>query len=630
MDEPKLTSPIATVEVREGRVGNAFACERCRKHKVRCVPSDTASVCQRCQKARVECVEHVARRRPAKARNEGQTPYKSRDFDRKLDKLSAVAATIASSPTQAALPSASSIASGSTETSQQTQNVSTNAAQQPNSTLPVSQAPILPAPGPKPESTSKFWESFNDTLSCLGRLDPAIRSISLIRMQLLMDIYKTMVEYFPFVPLPKEGSCLDLVQHRPMLMFAVLTVASHDSVALQLTLSRELRKVIMVKIMNGEKSLDILQALIIFIAWHHHYTDPNAVSIPMLLQLALGIANDLGLDCIGKRVRQAPQKEDTWEREAKRAYVGCYFMACNVALLESGKSRALTHSDVLRKYAAELASAQEHRTDTIIPVMVDICHFMEDVDETFRDQPQQALVVRSQVKRLSDKWESVRLYSAMQANEFKTLLCSQLAARIQLYQTAASVEMRDRDSTPWASGYQLSLRVTCLRSIEQFLDAGTKLATSQFELVSLVNWLHLISTITNLGKLVQSSSLPGWDPVELQIVKTFGYFQDQLSAQMPQTRDLDVEDLFGRFRRTTATIKSVLHGGPGRGSPSNATFELATGSGRTVSLLHELPPLPSPLGMINGTEKLPSIWKINPTLDLSSNDFHWKFLLGTV
>jgi hypothetical protein len=34
-------------EAKEGRIGNAFACERCRKHKVRCVPSDTSGVCQR-------------------------------------------------------------------------------------------------------------------------------------------------------------------------------------------------------------------------------------------------------------------------------------------------------------------------------------------------------------------------------------------------------------------------------------------------------------------------------------------------------------------------------------------------------------------------------------------------------
>lgn len=240
-------------------------------------------------------------------------------------------------------------------------------------------------------------------------------------------------------------------------------------------------------------------------------------------------------------------------------------------------------------------------------------------------------MLRSQVKRLGDKWEAIRLASISQASNYKTLLCLQLAARIQLYQTAGFVEITDRDSTPWASGSQLSLRVTCLRSIEQFLDAGTKVPSSQYELVSLVNWLHLISTITDLGKFaLHISPLPGWDPVELQIAKTFEYFREQLSAQMPRPREADIEDMYGRFRRATAVIKSALQSAPGRISPSSATFELATGAGRTVSLLHELP-LPRPNGMMKGNEKLPSLWKVNnPLVDLTSNDFHWRFLLGTV
>lgn len=238
---------------------------------------------------------------------------------------------------------------------------------------------------------------------------------------MLLETYQKMVEYFPFVPLPRNVSCPELVERRPMLMFAVLTVASHDSVLLQLTLSREFRKVIMVKIMNGEKSLDILQGLLVFIAWHHHYMDTHAVSIPMLLQLSLGIANDLGLDQIGASERHAVQQEDARNREAKRAYLGCYFLACNIGLLDSGKARSLSYASTLQNYATELAASQEHKSDAVLPVLVDVCSFMEDVAETFRNQLQQALTVRSQVKRLSDKWENIRLASVMQANDFSKL-----------------------------------------------------------------------------------------------------------------------------------------------------------------------------------------------------------------
>lgn len=258
----------------------------------------------------------------------------------------------------------------------------------------------------------------NDTLSGLSKLDPVIRSISLVHMQTLLDTYSSMADFFPFVILPKDRFCHDLVQSRPMLMFAVLTVASFDSVLLQLTLSREFRKVVMVKIMNGEKSLDLLQGLLVFIAWHHHYMNAQAVSIPMLLQLCIGIANDLGLDSISTIPRSPLQKDDPRDREAKRAYLGCYYLASNVATVEPSKTRNISFSSPLRNYASELASAWENKSDSILPILVDVCQIIEDIEETFRNQPQQALVVRSQVKRLSDIWENMHLASKLQATEY--------------------------------------------------------------------------------------------------------------------------------------------------------------------------------------------------------------------
>jgi hypothetical protein len=214
----------------------------------------------------------------------------------------------------------------------------------------------------------------------------------------------------------------------------------------------------------------------------------------------------------------------------------------------------------------------------------------------------------------------------------ETLQWIQLAARIHLYKIAAAVDILDRESAPWASGFQLSLRVTCLRSIEQFLDNSIQLSTAQYEFISLVDWLNLVSGIISLGKLgLHSSPLPGWDPVELQVTRTFEYFRDHLSSQMPRQRENqdNNENAFERFRRVTSVMTVALKSALGGGSPNGSTFELATGSGRTVSLLQDLS-LPKIKSMSNGTEKLPSLWKINPSLDMNSNEFHWKFLMGTV
>jgi hypothetical protein len=173
-----------------------------------------------------------------------------------------------------------------------------------------------------------------------------------------------------------------------------------------------------------------------------------------------------------------------------------------------------------------------------------------------------------------------------------------------------------------------------VRSVEQFLDNSTKLSTKHFDFVSLVDWLNLINTITSLSKLaVHASPMPGWDASELQIAKSFDYYREQLSSQMPRLRDAQdsQEDAFERFRRITSAMRLALHDAVGRGSPNGNTFELATGSGRTVSLLHNLAlPKINGSGTTNGVEKLPSLRDVSPSLDITSSDFHWKFLMGAV
>ncbi|KAL1594319.1 hypothetical protein SLS60_010076 [Paraconiothyrium brasiliense] len=257
---------------------------------------------------------------------------------------------------------------------------------------------------------------------------------------------------------------------------------------------------------------------------------------------------------------------------------------------------------------------------------------MEDVEETFRSQSEPALVAKAQLKRLSEKWDHMQAATKAQANDYRTLRWIQLAARVHLYKATLSVDIYDRDSMLWVSGFQLSQRITCLRCVEQFLDYSLQFSGTEYEMLSVTDWLALVAGLTTLAKLaLHTSPMPGWDPVDLQIFKSFEYYRDQLSAQMPRPHDSQehTEDLFERFRRITGIMKVAVKTAPGRSSPNGSTFELATGSGRTVSLLQELPPF-KPNGVVNGTDPLPAPWKVSPQFDISSQEFLWKFLLGTI
>lgn len=174
--------------------------------------------------------------------------------------------------------------------------------------------------------------------------------------------------------------------------------------------------------------------------------------------------------------------------------------------------------------------------------------------------------------------------------------------------------------------------MSCLRSIEQFLENSIQLSTGQYEFLSVVDWLNLISGLTTLGKLaLHATPIAGWDPIDLQLSKIFEHFRDKLCAQIPRPRDGQErsEDVFERFRRITAIMKMALKNVQGRGSPNGSTFEITTSSRRAVSILQDLAPL-KPNGVVNGVDSLPAPWKVNPAFDMSSTEFPWKFLMGAV
>lgn len=80
----------------------------------------------------------------------------------------------------------------------------------------------------------------------------------------LLSKFQTKSSYFPFVALPSN---IASAEHR-FLYLAVLTAASSDDMALLRSLDNRFRSVLADRIVNaGEKSLDYLQGLLIYIAW---------------------------------------------------------------------------------------------------------------------------------------------------------------------------------------------------------------------------------------------------------------------------------------------------------------------------------------------------------------------------
>lgn len=84
----------------------------------------------------------------------------------------------------------------------------------------------------------------------------------------LFKLFRSMSDYFPFMILPSNATFQSNAQKKPFMFLAAITAASVGKKSLQRTLDKEFRNVLSQKvILDGEKSIDLLQGLLVYLAW---------------------------------------------------------------------------------------------------------------------------------------------------------------------------------------------------------------------------------------------------------------------------------------------------------------------------------------------------------------------------
>ncbi|KAJ5963507.1 uncharacterized protein N7479_003383 [Penicillium vulpinum] len=84
-----------------------------------------------------------------------------------------------------------------------------------------------------------------------------------------LSAFKTkLTPHFPFVVVPPDVSVRQLRQEKPFLCLAILASASYENMPLQRALGDEVKKVVASRmVIGGEISFELLQGLLVFLAW---------------------------------------------------------------------------------------------------------------------------------------------------------------------------------------------------------------------------------------------------------------------------------------------------------------------------------------------------------------------------
>lgn len=94
------------------------------------------------------------------------------------------------------------------------------------------------------------------------------RKISLSDGEELLSIFRLKAPFFPFVNIAEDATVPSLSKSSPFLLLAILTSAAIKDPPLYHQMDHEFRRVLSSKvIVEGQKSLDFLQGMLVYIAW---------------------------------------------------------------------------------------------------------------------------------------------------------------------------------------------------------------------------------------------------------------------------------------------------------------------------------------------------------------------------
>ncbi|ETI23719.1 hypothetical protein G647_05524 [Cladophialophora carrionii CBS 160.54] len=223
--------------------------------------------------------------------------------------------------------------------------------------------------------------------------------IPLEECEVLLNDYRRMsANHFPYVMIPEACPVATLVEERPMLAQAVFVATTwrfpERQRALQDKFLHHFNHRYFVK---SEKSLDLLQALIVYFAWCHWYTVPVATQVYRLGSLVVSLAVELGINQKptsvtqheiivgpGSALEQGSEAMSSkfWGFEARRAYLGA-FTVSTYGLLLFRRPSMLPYSQYLEDCASSLVTDPQYSTDPTLIHMVRSMRVAEETTHTF-------------------------------------------------------------------------------------------------------------------------------------------------------------------------------------------------------------------------------------------------------
>ncbi|EDN91134.1 hypothetical protein SS1G_00537 [Sclerotinia sclerotiorum 1980 UF-70] len=376
--------------------------------------------------------------------------------------------------------------------------------------------PLLPMDGTSPKPFQQMPSS--PTLE-FGLQDVIARGIVSTRQaEEALREFASRASAFPFILLPPHTSLETLRHERPVLLLAVLTSTGENNLPVHHVLEKELRETISNRIiMHGEKNIDLLQGILLHLAWSKSSAAQTSYS------------NILGFEC--------PTKLTPIEIEERRTLVGCFCV-----------TSSLKYHDYIEECCQVLAEVGASETDRLLPLFTRIHRLGEEVSDSFDYCNHGELAKLDPVRiemlnrTLSQQFHDIQRYFPAEAWSNHAIRMTYAHLRIHITEIGlhASASDFDRFPIPTASSrtswYHASARtemlIRCLQAGKDYLDTILSLTAHEFFGLTASDYLNLFYVLFLLGKFCEGCDSPSLDGEQVRQATNLGFYFDSLDEKL--------------------------------------------------------------------------------------------------
>ncbi|OOF98708.1 hypothetical protein ASPCADRAFT_394114 [Aspergillus carbonarius ITEM 5010] len=430
--------------------------------------------------------------------------------------------------------------------------------------------------------------------------------------------------YFPFIEVLEGTTAASMAASRPFLLLAILTVSLTRKPFLQKRLDERFRRVLSERIIfYGEKSMDYVQGLLVYMAWRPLHIRPLSSQGSQFMQILVTMISDLNLT------------ENVHERTVRDVCLGCHSLSSllSVGFRRRGddgayrylKAAVDAHGPLNEPFDEELQLAKLHVLyEEIMRSQIECSSLKCPITKDQKVQEKmESLRLELQIfERIHD------LNTSMYTHPFQSLRTDRPIVPLHLSTLSLKVHIAllpFRILNPKSNNIPdleslLNQATSCAAEIRSFFEYFLSIPQDQYISFSIREWCQLILTISASSQicfLAPTITNPQWTDFQTKTRSNMLIYLESLSHRMSSlsvTKAGETPDMFFMFKSVLDIVLPTY--APGSSSPKSKSSReqspVSEDSNQSVAS-----PTPSTrCPMMNGSIRQSEFWEAMKQSDL--------------